>query len=593
MENVDRGRINAIILRESGDSLFMRQQRRRDARVDVQISELKRVLANADPNWRRDHEARCDVDAAVFLAARPTRSACVVVDMDMFYMACALQSRPHLSGFPACVGHGMILTSNYRARKYGVRSAMAGWIGDKLVAELSGGKERLVHVDSDFDLYKKKSNDVKAVLTEYDPRLKMCSLDEAYMDFAPYLALKISEPEWDHDTISRVLGGVDPSGEGATVCTTGVRGVPVDPYEILSSLPERVCAAALARVVHEMRGRVRERTGLTCSAGLAPNFLLAKIASDVRKPDGQYLVSPSHDAVNYFLHPLPVRKVGGIGRVRDKILGAFGIKNVKDLYRERALVHLLFKEASASFLLRASVGCSSSDSGESDDGPQKGIGKERTFRAGQSWAETVSRLEDIALGLSEAMQKKELWARTVTVKAKLHTFDVVNRSRSVPRGVFLQSSQDLAAHATSILDEIRRDFGKEQFSLRLLGIRCTNFKDAQDGEETSIVKYLTKPRSATAAAAAQSQPSKNSPPSEKKYVDLTEESVPDPIETAGIVSCPVCQRKFPADENDALNVHIDACLSGGLIRETVHEESLRHEQSKVAGGKRRRITDFW
>lgn len=136
---------------------------------------------------------------------------------------------------------------------------------------------------------------------------------------------------------------------------------------------------------------------------MAFNHLLAKIASDRNKPNGQCLVGPDHDAdVVPFLYPLPVRKVGGIGRVTEKILQAFGIHTVRDMYEQRGLVRFLFKTASAGHLLRASLGCSSRDGIVGDDNEddeetgQKGISRERTFQSGKPFSEINAKLEEIA-----------------------------------------------------------------------------------------------------------------------------------------------------------------------------------------------------
>jgi DNA polymerase kappa len=175
MEGIDRSRIDKIILRESGTSLFMQQQRRRDAKVDERIAALRTKLQEHEKSeigWKQKLCHEIDEEIPKILSQRPVRSAAVVVDMDMFYMACELLTRPDLAEKPACVGKGMILTSNYLARRYGVRSAMAGWIGDKLVEELSDGKEHLMHVSSNFPLYNEKSMVVRKVLAEYDPNLR-------------------------------------------------------------------------------------------------------------------------------------------------------------------------------------------------------------------------------------------------------------------------------------------------------------------------------------------------------------------------------------------------------------------------------------
>ncbi|EEC50926.1 predicted protein, partial [Phaeodactylum tricornutum CCAP 1055/1] len=460
MEGIDRQRIDEIILRESGNSLFIQQQRRRDQKVDERIAGLRAKLQKEnenDPKWKTFYERAIEKCVPGILAARPIRSTCVVVDMDMFYMACELLERPELASEPACVGENMILTSNYLARKYGVRSAMAGWIGDRLVEELSSGTKKLIHVPSRFDLYRTKSHQVRNVLSQYDPHLRCYSLDEAYMDLAPYLALKLTR-NWDHERISAVLAG--------------------------------------SQVLQDMRSRVTEVTGgLTCSAGLAPNFLLSKIASDRNKPNGQCLVPSDHESIIGFLHPLPTRKVSGIGRVTAKILSSFGIATVADLYRERSLVRFLFQEASAEFLLRASIGCSGSDERnaddvETDDGPgQKGISRERTFAAKESWTAINLKLEEIAELLSSDMKHKNIFAHTVTVKVKLRSFDCLSRSRSLGRGVFIQAAADLRPIALDLLRELKDEFSGS-FAVRLLGIRCSSFMgESHDKAQKSIDTY--------------------------------------------------------------------------------------------------------
>lgn len=187
MEGVDRAKIDEIILRESGNSLYMQQQKRRDQKVNDKIAELQlqkqALLLQFDrhPSFLPSDPA-LDTQLQSWQAACPRRSTKVVIDMDMFYMACELLDKPHLDQYPACVGRGMILTSNYKARQYGVRSAMAGFVADKLVEELSHGTQRLIHVPSHFELYKQKAHEVKGVLREYDPHLRSYSLDEAYLD---------------------------------------------------------------------------------------------------------------------------------------------------------------------------------------------------------------------------------------------------------------------------------------------------------------------------------------------------------------------------------------------------------------------------
>lgn len=443
----------------------------------------------------------------ITLFIRPMKT---VVDMDMFFMACELLSRPHLKDFPCCVGHNMISTSNYEARKYGVRSAMAGWIGDKLVEELSAGTQKLVHVSSNFELYREKSHIVSAVLRQFDPHCRCMSLDEAYLELGPYLALKMSKG-WTHDQISNHLSSATiTDGEDHTKNKKDATGL--FEYEvILQSFSAKKCLAAANDTLMELRKKVCEATGgLTCSAGLAPTVAMAKIASDMNKPNGQKLVGASLENDVYpFLRPLPTRKIGGIGRVTQKILEAFGIATVQNLWDERALVRFLFKPASAKFLLRASLGgFGSSDSNDDnideDDKTKtsstlnrKGISRERTFTPGQSWTDLNCRLEDIARRLSQDMVEEGVWARTISLKIKLHTFDVLQRARTVESGKLLQSGDDLLRHAAEMLRELKGEHKDSKFSLRLIGIRCSNLLDSAEraslvAEQLNMEKFLSR-----------------------------------------------------------------------------------------------------
>ena len=604
MDGIDRATIDKIILRESGSTFYMQQQRKRDQQVNERIEQIREKLKKEEeknPAWRPALQRSVDKELSEAVKKRPVRSTCVVVDMDMFFMACELLTRPDLADKPACVGGSMITTSNYVARRYGVRSAMAGWIGDKLVEELSGGKETLIHLDSNFELYKEKSAIVKQVLAEYDPMLSMHSLDEAFLDLAPYLALRMTK-KWTHHQIREEL--LKQSTRAQKRKSSQSDHAWSESLCLLSSFPSRLCRQHVAEVMEDMREKVHHETGgLTCSAGLAPNFLLAKIASDRNKPNGQCLVDPDHDSVTQFLHPLPTRKICGIGRVTEKTLQAFGIKTVQDLNRERALVRLLFKPVSAGFLLRASAGCASSDDRTVDDSNvhgQKGISRERSFQARDSWTEINSTLEDIARLLSTDMKKKNLWAHTITVKVKLHTFDVFSRARSMPHSVYLHDAEDLVLHATELLREIRNTMkNAAQFSVRLLGIRCSNFRGEENAGQVNIDQFL-EPRTVSPISgrtreqgtAASTLDSKHTGEKNEKgvhesgFAGQAQES-PD----ISFVYCPICQAGFPADKNFELNRHIDACLSGRVVRRVLREQDDESRTKKPH--RKRRITDFY
>lgn len=195
------------------------------------------------------------------------------LDMDCFYAAVEMRERPELAGQPIAVGggsrRGVVTTCNYEARKFGVHSAMPGF----------QARERcphLVFLPVRFDLYRAESAKIREILRSYTPLVEPLSLDEAYMD---------------------------------------VTGLDRYAWEIAK----------------EIRKRIFEETRLTGSAGIASNKMLAKIASDWRKPNGQFAITP--DQVETFMRDLPVRKIWGIGPKSAKKFEEQGIRTCGDLQK--------------------------------------------------------------------------------------------------------------------------------------------------------------------------------------------------------------------------------------------------------------------
>jgi DNA polymerase-4 len=195
------------------------------------------------------------------------------LDMDCFYAAVEMRERPELAGQPIAVGggsrRGVVTTCNYEARKFGVHSAMPGF----------QARERcphLVFLPCRFDLYRAESTRVRAILREYTPLVEPLSLDEAYLDVTA-----VGRFAWD--------------------------------------------------IAKEIRARIYDETRLTGSAGIAPNKMLAKIASDWRKPNGQFAVTP--EQIESFMGRLPVRKLWGVGPKSAEKFERQGVKTCGDLQR--------------------------------------------------------------------------------------------------------------------------------------------------------------------------------------------------------------------------------------------------------------------
>jgi len=198
---------------------------------------------------------------------------CIHIDMDCFYAAIELREDPSLLGKPVAVGggsrRGVICTANYEARKFGVHSAMPGFKALQRCPQL-------VMLPVRFDLYRSESAKIRAIFGRFTEKIEPLSLDEAYLDVS----------HWQTAT------------------------------------------SAIAR---EIRAQIFEETGLTASAGIAPNKMLAKIASDWQKPNGQFEVR--EEEINGFMRDLPVSKLWGVGKKMQEKLTAIGIGTCGDLQK--------------------------------------------------------------------------------------------------------------------------------------------------------------------------------------------------------------------------------------------------------------------
>ena len=219
---------------------------------------------------------------------------------------------------PFAVGQGVLTTCNYHARKFGCRSAMAGFVAKKLCPEL-------ICLPLNFDKYTAKAKEVHAILAEYDPRFESASLDEAYLNITEY-------------------------------CTRN---------EIDSEA-----------AVQQMRREIQGKCGIIVSAGIAANAKVAKICSNRNKPNGQFRVPNDRAAIMSFMSTLPVRKVNGVGRVFERDLDAIGVKTCGDIYAQRAYLTRFFGEKAFQFLMQTYLGMGRTEVQPADEYERKSVGTE-------------------------------------------------------------------------------------------------------------------------------------------------------------------------------------------------------------------------
>tara|TARA_R100001369_G_scaffold29172_4_gene52555 strand:- start:32127 stop:33227 length:1101 start_codon:yes stop_codon:yes gene_type:complete len=350
------------------------------------------------------------------------------IDMDAFYASVEQLDNPELRGKAVAVGgnsiRGVVAAASYEARKFGVKSAMSG-------AMAARNCPQLIFVKPRFDRYKEISNQIRAIFLEYTDLVEPLSLDEAYLDV-----------------------------------TENKKGIP---------------SASL--IAKEIREKIKEKTGLNASAGISINKFIAKVASDINKPNGQKTVNP--EEVEAFLEELQIRKFYGVGKV-----------TAEKMYRLGIFKGLQLKEKSEEFLTE-NFGKSGSYyyhvvrgihlSEVKPDRIRKSLGAERTFNENiASEIYMLERLENIAEEIERRLKKSKVAGKTVTLKIKYSDFTLQTRSKTL---AYYIASKEL------ILDAAKELLFQEKMkdSVRLLGITLSSLNTGNkksEKEEKEIAVQL-------------------------------------------------------------------------------------------------------
>ena len=330
------------------------------------------------------------------------------VDMDAFYASVEERERPDLAGLPVIVGgnpegRGVVAAANYAAREYGVRSAMPAARARLLCPHA-------VFIRSRMTLYAEVSAEIRAIFERYTPLVEPLSLDEAFLDV----------------------------GASEELFGTGVD------------------------IARRIKGDIRSELGLVASVGVAPNKFLAKLASDLDKPDGLVVVAP--ERVQEFLDPLPVEKLWGVGAAAEKRLRALGVHTIADLRTrpETALGEQFGKWGHRLFELAHGR----DDRPVSPEQEARSISHETTFEIDVT---DGAALRDCLRGLTEQVawrvRKQGLCARTVEIKVRYADFRTVNRAAGLAAAS--SRTRDLWACASRLLT---RQLARRPDPVRLLGM---------------------------------------------------------------------------------------------------------------------------
>ncbi len=340
------------------------------------------------------------------------------IDMDAFYASVEQRDKPDLRGKPVAVGgdpdkRGVVAAASYEARAYGVRSAIPMSRAVRLCPDL-------VIVHPDFTRYRNASRQVFDIFRSVTPLVEPLSLDEAYLD--------VTENTW-----------------GEPLATN---------------------------VARRLKTEIRSATGLTASAGVAPNKFLAKIASGWKKPDGLTVIPP--ERIETFLQGLPVGALWGVGPVTARKLRARGIAKLVDV---RAVDPEVLRDSVGSladWLQQLAHGIDNR-AVEPHHEP-KSSGSENTFAHDLlDIAEIRMEIDGMARDAAGWLTRRALFARTVTIKVRYEDFTTITRSHTAPP---TRDDEDIAARAVALLD--KTDAGRRP--VRLLGVSVHNLceSDAPD-----------------------------------------------------------------------------------------------------------------
>ncbi|MEO6177815.1 MAG: DNA polymerase IV [Flavobacterium circumlabens] len=356
------------------------------------------------------------------MSETPVYRKIIHIDMDAFYASVEQMDNPALRGKPVAVGgsenRGVVSAASYEARKFGVRSAISGVLAKRYCPEI-------IFVRPRFDRYKEISGKIHKIFYEYTDLVEPLSLDEAYLDV-----------------------------------TQNKKGNP--------------SASLLAQ---EIRLRILNEVGLTASAGISVNKFVAKIASDINKPNGQKTVNP--DEIPAFLEELPIRKFYGVGKVTTEKMYQLGIFTGTDLKsKSQEFLEKHFGK-SGTFYYKVVRGIHNSEVKPSRI--TKSVAAEHTFDVNlSSEIFMLEQLERIAVSLEKRLKKHKISGKTVTLKIKYSDFTQQTRSKTLPYFI---------ADKSLIMEIVEELLYQERMkdSVRLLGISMNNLNTE---EKKAVVVQL-------------------------------------------------------------------------------------------------------
>lgn len=335
------------------------------------------------------------------------------IDMDAFFAAVEQRDFPQYRNKPIIVGgspnsRGVVATCSYEARQYGIHSAMPSSHAYRLCPQAIFVKPR-------FEVYRSVSNTIRKLLSEYTDLIEPLSLDEAYLDVS---------------ACSRHQGS----------------------------------ATLIAKAI---KTRIKQATGLTASAGISYNKFLAKIASDLDKPDGLYLITPEQGG--QFIEQLAIGKFHGVGKATAQKMQSLGIATGKDLKTQPLAFLQQHFGKSGQYYYNIARGIDTRP--VNPNRPRQSLGMETTFQQDIiELQDVLTHLHNLLTQVLAKLDGQHQYARTLTIKIKYHDFVQITRSRTLPYNLSNNS------HSTAVLTSLLNGTDAGRRRIRLLGVTLSSLE---------------------------------------------------------------------------------------------------------------------
>ena len=403
MTGLDRNQINNIILNATKDSRIYKKNEQVLQKIKQEGIEMNNRLEqfHNDKCYYYQIESIASAKLEQIKSERCFDKIWLHLDMDMYFAAIEIRDDPSLADKPIAIGNkSMISTSNYIARKYGVRSGMPGFLGLKLCPQLK-------LIQSNYHKYQIESEKIMNILNEYDDNIEVIGLDEAYIDLTEYCKEREIENNKEH----------------------------------------------LHIIINEIKFKIYNQTKLSCSIGIACNKMLAKICSDYSKPNGFYYLEFNSKTIENFMQNLNIIKIPFIGEKSEQRLNNIGISKCKDLLDKYVDLYHLFDEDRFEFFMKSALGIGSHE--HSAQKESKSISRGISFQISNDKTLLINTCKELAMKVFNDIQQENKPLNAKTLSVQVIDYNEEKRIKCVTKQEgYYDNENDIVNGSVFILEEL-------------------------------------------------------------------------------------------------------------------------------------------